>query len=291
MLLVVIGGAVGAAIILVGARGNDHSKAFVETPWFLIWLLLIAAQTALWAVSAPVFVNAWLRLRRFGTRDLGIWIASAAFAAAVAATAAFPALVHSLELHSPLSHHRLRISLLLGLGTAVALVGVQAVALVHRATRARPASLKDGLAHFLFLREELQTLLFFLGTIIGAATLASGALRIALIDYGATDAQKFPAAAVLAYGGYFTLLLVAVYAPAYAALLALGRHLRDEICGALPAKPEDPGAWAEWQSRRSTVEGFLQLNVSAGDRLKTGLAILAPFAGSAISLLLGTGTS
>lgn len=291
MLLVVIGGAVGAAIILVGARGNDHSKAFVETPWFLIWLLLIAAQTALWAVSAPVFVNAWLRLRRFGTRDLGIWIASAAFAAAVAATAAFPALVHSLELHSPLSHHRLRISLLLGLGTAVALVGVQAVALVHRAARARPATLKDGLAHFLFLREELQTLLFFLGTIIGAATLASGALRIALIDYGATDAQKFPAAAVLAYGGYFTLLLVAVYAPAYAALLALGRHLRDEICGALPGKPEDPGAWAEWQSRRSTVEGFLQLNVSAGDRLKTGLAILAPFAGSAISLLLGTGTS
>jgi len=291
MLLVVIGGAVGAAIILVGARGNDHSKAFVETPWFLIWLLLIAAQTALWAVSAPVFVNAWLRLRRFGTRDLGIWIASAAFAAAVAATAAFPALVHSLELHSPLSHHRLRISLLLGLGTAVALVGVQAVALVHRAARARTATLKDGLAHFLFLREELQTLLFFLGTIIGAATLASGALRIALIDYGATDAQKFPAAAVLAYGGYFTLLLVAVYAPAYAALLALGKHLRDEICGALPAKPEDPGAWAEWQSRRSTVEGFLQLNVSAGDRLKTGLAILAPFAGSAISLLLGTGTS
>jgi hypothetical protein len=30
--------------------------------------------------------------------------------------------------------------------------------------------------------------------------------------------------------------------------------------------------------------------VSAGDRLKTGLAIAAPFAGSAISLLLGTGT-
>jgi len=236
-----------------------------------------------------VFAGSWVRLRPYGWRDPGIWLASAAFAVAVGATAAFPTLVRSLELHSPLSHHHVRISILLGLGTAIALIGIQAVALVHRAARQRPPTLKGALAHFLFLRDELQTLLFFLGAIIGAATLATGALRIALIDAGKTTTHDFPAPAVLAYGGYFTLLLVAVYAPAYASLLTLGKRLEDEICGALPEQPEDPAAWSGWLAQRAAVEGFLQLNVSAGDRLKTGLAILAPFVGSAVSLLLGTG--
>jgi hypothetical protein len=289
-LLVLAGAAVAAAVILIGARSSQDGKEFVEKPWFLVWLVLIAAQGSLWAVSAPVFAGSWLRLReRFGI-GREIWIASVAFAAAVAALFASQRIVPKLDLHSPLPGHPYRIGVLTALGAGVGLIGVQAITLVHRAAADRSGPLKSGLARFLFLRDELQTVLFFLGTMIGAATLASGALRIALIEDHRTDAHAFPAAAVLAYGGYFTLLLVAVYAPAYSSLLALGRHLRDEICGALPEKPEDPSAWAEWQSQRSTVEGFLQLNVSAGDRLKTGLAIAAPFAGSAISLLLGTGT-
>jgi hypothetical protein len=72
---------------------------------------------------------------------------------------------------------------------------------------------------------------------IGAATLASGALRIALIEGQRTTAHAFPAAAVLAYGGYFTLLLVAVYAPAYSSLLALGRHLRTRSAERFPRSP------------------------------------------------------
>ena len=266
---------------------------FVKKPWFLVWLVLIAAQSSLWAVSAPIFTGSWLRLReRFGI-DREVWIASAAFAGAVAAlfaSFAFWGIVPKLDLNSPLPGHPYRIGALTALGAGVGLIGVQAITLVHRAAADRSGPLKSGLERFLFLRDELQTVLFFLGTMIGAATLASGALRIALIEDQRTTAHAFPAAAVLAYGGYFTLLLVAVYAPAYSSLLALGRHLRDEICGALPEKPEDPSTWAEWQSQRATVESFLQLNVSAGDRLKTGLAIVAPFAGSAISLLLGTGT-
>jgi hypothetical protein len=84
LLLVLAGAAVGTAIILIGARSSQDGREFVKKPWFLVWLVLIAAQSSLWAVSAPVFAGSWLRLReRFGI-DREVWIASAAFAGAVA---------------------------------------------------------------------------------------------------------------------------------------------------------------------------------------------------------------
>ncbi|BAS60290.1 hypothetical protein LBWT_X3620 (plasmid) [Leptolyngbya boryana IAM M-101] len=43
-----------------------------------------------------------------------------------------------------------------------------------------------------------------------------------------------------------------------------------------------------WYSNQKKVEELLKLQLGATDSLKTGISILAPLAGSAISLLLGS---
>ena len=101
-------------------------------------------------------------------------------------------------------------------------------------------------------------------------------------------ASDFTVESVLIYGAYFSFLIAAIYAPTYVAVREVGRRIRDDICGPLPADPRDPAAWEGWQLKRASIDGFLELDVSTPQRLRTALAILAPVAGSALSLLLGT---
>ena len=289
MLLAVVGALLGVGIAALGARADAGSAAFVDTPQFLVWLLLIAAQTALWAIAAAVFLASARRLRtRYAGGGVRIWATTVAFLLAVLFVAAAP--IFAVFVESPLLHQRYRSGVLGILGAAVAAVGAHVVARIAAAADAASELSLDGrLERFLFLRNELQLVLFFLGAMVGAATLASGALRHALIDRGRTAAGEFPPEIVLAYGAYFSLLLTALYVPAYREVLGLGRDIRDDICGRLPARPEEADSWSEWRDRRAPVEEFLELNRTATQRLQTGLAIVAPLAGGAVSLVIGAG--
>jgi hypothetical protein len=234
MVLVLAGGALAAATLLVGARGNSASRTFVDTPEFLVWGLLIAAQGALWAVGGAVFLSTESRLqRRCGKGGAGAWVATGAFAAVLLVVVAYP-LIRRGPGYSPLTHHSVRVTILGVFGGAVATVGVHVMARIASAAGAaagRGAPLRERLERFLFLRGELHVVVLFLGGMVGAVTLGSGALRHALISKAGTSPEDFPPESVLAYGAYFSLLLAAAYTPAYRAVMELGRGVRDEVCG------------------------------------------------------------
>jgi hypothetical protein len=75
---------------------------------------------------------------------------------------------------------------------------------------------------------------------------------------------------------------VLYYVPIHAAVQSAGRHL----CGALlPMKDGD--GFVPWLDARNKLEAAFGLNKDWTDSLRTGLVVLAPLAGSAISLLIG----
>lgn len=125
---------------------------------------------------------------------------------------------------------------------------------------------------------------------IGAATLALGAHRHTLIAHTKethVSPDDFPPELVLAYGAYYSFFLAAAYVPVYLNVLRLGRGVVDASLGKLPPTLREGKAWVDWTSQREAAELFLQLRTTPGQRLQTALAILAPLAGSAVSLVLG----
>ena len=287
LLLALAGAAVGIATLTIAARTTPASTTFAKTPPFGVWVAVVAGQTAFWAVTAAVFAGSLRAMRvRYRIDGRGAWPTTVIVAAVLLVTVLYPVVFRGSRLHSNLVHHSYRVAFLGILGTGVATVGVQAIARVYAAAAQIAAPKVAVIDQYLFLREELQRLVYFLGAMIGAATLASGALRYAVTtDKGGVKPSDFPVEFVLAYGGFFTFLIAAIYAPTYAAVREVGHRIRDEICGQLPTNPRDASAWGEWQSQRTSIASFLELDVSIAQRLRTALAILAPVAGSAVSLL------
>jgi hypothetical protein len=291
----IAGGALGVALFVVDARDTPASTSFIKSPEFIVWVALVAAQAALWVLSSMVFVDIWLALRR-KVRVKKYWPVPVLFVLALAVPPFLPRLYSSLKFHSPLDHNTLRVIILWAFGSLVALVGGCALAAISAAARQASGSTADRLEAYVSRRDELQRVLFFLGAMIGATTLAVGAARHALIGQPAPPGQQvtansFPPELVLAYGAYYTVFLVAAYVPVYFNVLDVGRKAVDDLLGKWPAKLRDGTEWAEWTSQREAAELFLQLRTTPVQRLQTALAILAPLAGSAVSLVLGSGTS
>jgi hypothetical protein len=216
-------------------------------------------------------------------------LATALFAVALAVPPLLSRIYSFLDFGSPLYANSWRIGFLVSFGSLVALVGGFALAAISAAAGHACESDSARLDAYVSRRDELQRVLFFLGAMIGAATLATGAVRSALIAHGGVKSTQFPPELVLAYGAYYTLFLIAAYVPVYLKVLALGRGVVDRLLGKWPPDLRDGKAWADWTSQREAAEVLLQLRTTPVQRLQTALAILAPLAGSAVSLVLGVG--
>jgi hypothetical protein len=193
-----------------------ESKAFVATPQFVLWLLLFAAQAALWVGAAWLVISTLLHrvrdLRRRGSLARGT-------AAAIVGSTVVLALAPIVLLfgyrfgflgdflshfrpghlpsggdfkpgHSPsggtwpLNHHELKVLPLVGTGfligvLAIAGMWLAAVGLDDLALRAS-ARVSD-VRRFVALRSELTEMLAVAGILIGFATLTGGALRGAVL--------------------------------------------------------------------------------------------------------------
>jgi hypothetical protein len=88
----------------------------------------------------------------------------------------------------------------------------------------------------------------------------------------------------LAYGAYFTLLVVLVYLPTFLSLQAIGRKLHDAFFPQIFPSTEN---WADIRDRRKYLEELLQLQVGAYQSLHASIVVLAPLISSIISTLLG----
>jgi hypothetical protein len=180
------------------------------------------------------------------------------------------------------------------IGSAIAIAGGLGMALVHagltQLTRddvgsdtARDTAIKD----LFLLREQLERLLAIEGAIIGAAVLATAALRNAVLAYGEkveTEATWFPPEYVLIYGAAFSILLALVWAPIYSLLITVSGRLRDAAIGGHPANE----SWTDWHERRKKFEDFLGLQTTATANFRSGVAILTPLASGLLGLLFDT---
>jgi len=280
MLSGAVGAAVGAGVLLL--QPGEQGQEFINAPQFKVWLFFIVALMAFVTVIAAPVLKSLRRLEAyFVSNRREIILSSLALALLCAIPSLFPA-----SFEEKLAYHRIRVGLLLGVGVVVALMAVGGIWLVRAALRDLASSAEPGEKHiqtFLRLREQLQFLLTVLGILVGGLTLATGALRNALVAT-TPDLKGFPPELVLVYGAYFTALVALIYAPTYIALVATGRKLVDDLW---PMPPPKSDAWDDWYDRRKDLEELLQLQQGAVKNFQAGFAILAPLAGSIIAVLLG----
>jgi hypothetical protein len=151
---------------------------------------------------------------------------------APAVLVASPSLRQRLGLHLekvpppwPLAHHSLKVAPVIAVALLVALVAFIGIWLVGVALQQLPKEnppAATDVEHFVSLRNDLNMLLAIAAGIIGLATLATGALRNAVLALNAKPTFDFAAQYVLVYGLFFTGLLAIAFAPSYLALRAAG---------------------------------------------------------------------
>jgi hypothetical protein len=284
VLLAVGGFLLGLGIMRVGADTGQASRAFAGSFSGKLWILLIAAQVSFWAVVAIPLWSALRAFQRTFRQELeGSRIQSFLFAGIFLALLSLSPRVLP-TINDPLTGHTWKIPLIsavgvlsVGLPALVAMFWVRVVAVFP----ARHQSDEDGSA-YVYLRESLQRLMRLLGATIALSTLSTGALQQALtVNAGTSNA--FPSELVLLWGAGATVLLMLVYAPAYLALRALGYGL---IARLLPMPALGSNDWFDWDGRRKSLTGFLQLEQNLLDRLQAGIFILAPLLSAAVSVAI-----
>ena len=178
-----------------------ESRAFISTPQFVLWLLILCGQAAIW-VGAGWFVFATVRRRVRDLRRRGLLRGTAIAAVAASAVAlvlvalAFnfgPRLglfddVAPSQIPSgktwPLAHHEAKMPALAAVAFLigfVAIAGMWLTTLAFHDLERRPRPTASAVKRFIALRAELTTLLAVAGVLIGLATLSSGALREAVL--------------------------------------------------------------------------------------------------------------
>jgi len=269
---------------------DDESKGFMRSGKGELWTLLLCAQMAFWfvvtaALAPPLVRGGWA----------GLWGWARAYLPAAIAFLLL-AVVPSLPLawayvRFPLGHHHLKIGLM---GGCALLAGLTVVLHLFKLDNDLSSFPKDVTAMqvadaggFVGLRERLAQLLWALGLMVSLVVLATATLREA---YNADSdrhgrPQNFEREAVLAYGGWFTLVLLIFYVPVDRKLAAVGRRVCDRF-HPLPAS-DDAGVWQEAYRRRKEFEGLIEADRDWPEAVRSGVAILSPLVAAIASVLVG----
>jgi len=345
--LLVLAGVIAVAAVpfwvLYRADETDASKDFVSSPEFIVWILVLCGQAAVW-VGAAAYVTTTVVHR---VRDLrGRQALPRAAVAAIVIAAVGIALVIVLLLFGdrlglypdfegprglprrdkdwPLYAHQVKVTPFVATAMLIGLLAIAGMWLTAvgfaQLERGKPVR-KERVERFVGLRAELTTLLAITALLIGLATLASGALREAVLaenvvpryrDKAITciaDASgesattvraqlgalsdgypeclvwKFDRRYVLAYGALFSAMLALAFAPVFIVMRRAGDGLREDAYE-LPG-PSD-AAFFEVVEKRRAFDALLQTNLSSTVVFKAGAAILTPLAASLVSTLVPT---
>lgn len=192
-------------------KGSPQSQAFVHTPGFALWLLILAGEAAVWVGAAWLVVTTLSSrvrdLRRL--RALPRGTAAAIVGSTVMLALAVTVLVYGPryrifygfnlghvpggrnERDWPLTYHNFKLVSFVGIGVligflAIAGMWLATVGLNDLALRARARA--SHIRRFVALRSELTQMLTVAGVLIGFAILATGALRTAVL---ATNDEPF----------------------------------------------------------------------------------------------------
>lgn len=305
-------------VLLSNADSNETSKAFISTPQFVLWMLLLCAQAAVWVLAVGYIFNV-VRSRRREVKSSECYepvttVLIVTVAVALLALAVVFGLLTRLHLGPirsdlrhlsfsadfPLANGGWRLQPLVSFAFFVgvlAVVGMSftAVRFDQLKREGGPADHLPDLTSFISLRDDALVLLAMVGAIVGLGTLSTGALREAVLatngepvlvelikaDPGA--ALKFAPEYVLAYGLYFSGLLALAFAPCFIAMRNTGAWLRDR---AYPLTAPTDTTFADIVAKRKALDVLLQTNLSASGTFKAGVAILTPLAASLVTLVL-----
>lgn len=289
-LLGVCGFGLGLLIILWDKGRGDASKRFTGSAAFLMWVSLIAGQTALWLALAAVLYRS---LREFTferkvVKKAALYVVVVAVGTVAAAYTGFgrPA-------DAPLAHHAWKMGAINLLGAAVVLLAFIGIWLAQAALErlwrrvegaAGGSYSPDVIKEFLRIRSHLERYLLAAGLFVGAATLATGGLRNATVAFN--PETEFPREHVLLYGLVASGILALVYAPAHAQLVSVRARLRDALA---PLPSVEPASWSDWNSQRKAVEDLLEIHSGVIGSFIGSVSILTPLITSLVAILLGAG--
>lgn len=279
--LVFVGGSLAGLLLLLFPYSLDtESRRVLKLPEVQIWIGILAFQMGAWGLVLGPVIWTIQQLRGAARgNERRIAVTGGAYLILVLVPAVLP------FLSSPhlIQNHVGKVAIASLIGSAIGILGVLAILLVDEAIRRDFAQVPstDSFARYFELRAHLFRLRFLLGVQIALAMLSAGALRNALI---ASEKPAVAPVAVLAYGGYFTMLFALAYVPTYLQLVRAGRRLVEGLIE--PLKPTLEGI-AKYQKERAAAEDSLQLRVTAWENLKGGLVILSPIVAALTSLVLG----
>jgi hypothetical protein len=185
--------------VLDGSSSTAEGRAFIATPQFILWLLILAVQAVVWLGGAAfVFITFRRRRRDLRRRRVLPWRAVALLAASALVLliiAAYLLFATRLDLAEgvaasrlpkewPLPDHERKVVPLVVIAAVIGFSAIVAMwlttlAFLDLARRARPSA--RSVRRFLALHSELTALLAFTGMLVGLATLSSGALREAVL--------------------------------------------------------------------------------------------------------------
>lgn len=309
-LLAFAGAIVGAGIVFIHySRWGSDSRTFVHGGPFVLWLGLICAQTAVWAVSIPVLLRIGKGLGHGG--EARIWASAAAMFLIALSGVLFGAIVPDVrgwDSFGYLPGRPWKISLLGLFGCLVAVYGLFQMWQIYFELKEKREDVDlTDLPRYLKLHDKLQQLITLLGGALGLVVLAAAAERNAALAFekqicpkpdllhrllpqlggGGCDAH-FPYEFVLVYGFYFTALLGFAYTPVGLALLDVGRKMRASaapVSEIFPRSPPGAPDIAAWNAKRSALDDILDLKAGTATSFRTAVAILTPVIGSLTGLL------
>lgn len=291
-----LGFTLGVVVMVWGYTADGDSRKFVGKQETIAWIILIGFQVAFWAVASVYLWSDVLKLRRVAARHE--WLVIGLGVLSIYAILAVP-IFFTKPLDNPLLHAAGKLQgLQVAAGVLVVLPGLLAIWLLALCFArdeflrgstggegTAPPHEQDRVRAFLRDRTALLRCGSLLGATIGFATLASGALRNALIAYGN---ESFSSSMVLAYGASFTALLALVYVPSYVTMEAAARRLLDAHA---PEELPDSPTYEQTKSVRAAFEEVLQIKVGPADSLRIATAVLAPLVSGVITVLAGVSVS
>jgi hypothetical protein len=297
LVIALLGIAFGLGVLYVDWPFPDEARAFTSSGPYALWLFLFAAQTALWALALLPLTASLTALWRFGENNWrGVIVSTGSVALALLLIAVGTRFISTSfpEINYPLPSHGAKLTVIAVIGSAIAIAGGLGMALVHAglAQIAREDLCSEDVRNraipdVLVLREHLQRLLAIEGVIIGAAVLATAALRNAVLAYGEkpdAETTAFPPEYVLVYGAAFSALLALLWAPIYSLLTSVSASLRDAAVGERAANE----SWTAWHERRREFGNVLDMQATASATFRSGVAILTPLASALLGLLFDT---
>jgi hypothetical protein len=189
--------------ILWGASGSEGSKAFISTPQFILWVLVLAAQAVVWVLGTfaavsiirrrarPLFASGALSARtvlQIAVGGLVLFVLAGLTIGSLASKVGLiPEEIGRAGIDrpiSPLEHANVKMPALVLVGVVagvIAIGGMWLVSLAFEGIGARNRVHAASLRRFIGLRDDLNTLLAIAGVIVGLAVLSSGALREAVL--------------------------------------------------------------------------------------------------------------